>query len=233
MLCSWVVVVVVAIDVTIEVLRKSRDLCVVFVCRRRCSDRSCDRGFAQKLRSLRCVRVSSLLFRPKLRSGFCAKVAIFVLYSCVVVIVVIAIELTIEILCKACDFLCGGGACVSFVFDLAQKLQSLCCGCVIQGFSRMYGGRENAYEREESEGHHHHHHHHHEREESEEHQHQPPYGREFEPRRGYAEEEVVSPVPYGYRPPVHEYGGGPHEEGERPAGFGDTTSTHHRKHDAQ
>jgi hypothetical protein len=81
-------------------------------------------------------------------------------------------------------------------------------------FFRMYSGRENAYEGEESEGHHHHHHHHHEREESEEHQHQPPYGREFEPRRGYAEEEVVAPPPYGYRPPpVHEYGGGPHEEG--------------------
>ncbi len=96
----------------------------------------------------------------------------------------------------------------------------------------MYSGRENEYEGEESEGHHHHHHHHHEREESEEHQHQPPYGREFEPRRGYAEEELVAPAPYGYRPPVHEYGGGPYEEGERPAGFGDTTSTHHRKHDA-
>lgn len=77
----------------------------------------------------------------------------------------------------------------------------------------MYSGRENEYEGEESEGHHHHHHHHHEREESEEHQHQPPYGSEFEPRRGYAEEEVVAPAPYGYRPPVHEYGGGPYEEG--------------------
>ncbi len=68
----------------------------------------------QKLRSLRCVRVSSVLLRPKLRSKFCAKVAIFVLYSCVV-LVVIAIELTIEILCKTCDFLCGGGACLSFL----------------------------------------------------------------------------------------------------------------------
>jgi hypothetical protein len=68
-----------------------------------------DRGFAQKLRSLRCVRVSSSLLRPKLRSRLCAKVSIFVLYSCVVV--VIAIELTIEILCKACEFLCGR-ACV-------------------------------------------------------------------------------------------------------------------------
>ncbi len=151
------------------------------------------------------------------------------------VVVVIAIELTIEILCKTSDFLCGGGggACVPFVFDLTQKLQSLCCGRVLQGFFRMYSGRENAYEGEESEGHHHHHHHHHEREESEEYQRQPPYGSEFEPRRGYAQEELVAPAPYGYRPPVHEYGGGPYEEGERPAGFGDTTSTHHRKHDAQ
>ncbi len=203
-----------------------------------CCDRRCDRGFAQKLRSLRCVCVSSSLLRPKLQSRFCAKVSIFVLYSCGVV-VVIAIELTVEILCKTCDFLCGGGgggvcvrACLSFL-RLTQKLQSLCCGRVLQGFFRMYSGRENAYEREESEGHHHHHHHHHEREESEEHQRQPPYGREFEPRRGYAEEEVVAPAPYGYRPPVHEYGGGPYEEGERPAGCGDTTSTHHRKHHAQ
>lgn len=96
--------------------RKSCDLCVVFVgccCRRRCCDRRCDRGLLQKLRSLRCVRGSSSLLRPKLRSRFCAKVAIFVLYSCVVVVVVvIAIELTIEVLCKTCDFLCGGGACV-------------------------------------------------------------------------------------------------------------------------
>ncbi len=85
-LCSWVVVVV-AIDVTIEVLRKSCDLCVVFVCRRCCCDRSCDRDFAQKLRPSCCILVC-------------------------VVVVVIAIELTIEILCKTCEFLCGGGACV-------------------------------------------------------------------------------------------------------------------------
>jgi len=119
--------------------RRSCDLCVVFVGCCCCCDRRCDRGFAQKLRSLRCVRVSSSLLlrlklrslrcvrvsssflRLKLRSTFCAKVAIFVLYSCVVVVVVvIAIELTIEILCKTCDFLCGGGgcvrACVSFSF---------------------------------------------------------------------------------------------------------------------
>ncbi len=198
----------VAIDVTIEVLRKSCDLCVAFVCLRRCCDRSCDRDFVQKFRSLCCIRVLLLLLlRSNLRSRFCAKLVIL----CVVVV----------------------RACVSFVFDLTQKLQSLCCGRVLRGFFRMYSGRENAYEREESEGHHHQHHHHHEREESEERQHQPPYGREFEPRRGYAEEEVVAPAPYGYRPPVHEYGGGPYEEGERPAGFGDTTSIHHRKHDAQ
>jgi hypothetical protein len=104
-------------------------------------------------------------------------------------------------------------ACVPFVFDLTQKLESLCCGRVLQGFFRMYSGRENAYEGEESEGHHHHHHHHHEREESEEYQRQPPYGSELEPRRGYAQEELVAPAPYGYRPPVHEYGGGPYEEG--------------------
>lgn len=101
--------------------RRSCDLCVVFVGCCCCCDRRCDRGFAQKLRSLRCVRVSSSFLRLKLRSTFCAKVAIFVLYSCVVVVVVvIAIELTIEILCKTCDFLCGGGgcvrACVSFSF---------------------------------------------------------------------------------------------------------------------
>jgi len=179
-LCVFVVV---ATEVAIEILCKSFDLCVVFVC------------------------VLLLLLRSNFRSRFCAKLVIL----CVVVV----------------------RACVSFVFDLTQKLQSLCCGRVLRGFFRMYSGRENAYEREESEGHHHQHHHHHEREESEERQHQPPYGREFEPRRGYAEEEVVAPAPYGYRPPVHEYGGGPYEEGERPAGFGDTTSIHHRKHDAQ
>lgn len=92
---------VVAIDVTIEVLRKSCDLCVVFVCLRRCCDRSCDRDFVQKFRSLCCIRVC-------------------------VVVVVIAIKLTIEILCKTCDFLCGGRACVracvSFVFEINAKV---------------------------------------------------------------------------------------------------------------
>jgi uncharacterized membrane protein len=95
--CSCVVVVV-ATEVAIEILRKSCDLCVVFLCV--------------------CVL---LLLRSNLRSRFCAKVATFVLDSCVCVVVLIAIELTIEILCKTCGFLCGGGgracvrACLSFL----------------------------------------------------------------------------------------------------------------------
>jgi hypothetical protein len=119
-LFSWVVVVV-AIDVTIEVLRKGCDLCVVFVCRRSCCDRSCDRDFATFV-LYSCVCVLLLLLRSNLRSRFCAKVATFVLDYCVcVVVVLIAIELTIEILCKTCGFLCGGGgracvrACLSFL----------------------------------------------------------------------------------------------------------------------
>jgi len=116
------------IDVTIEVLRKSCDLCVLFVCRRCCCDRSCGRDSAQKLRPLCCILVCVcvcvllLLLRSNLRSRFCAKVATFVLDYCVcVVVVLIAIELTIEILCKTCGFLCGGGgracvrACLSFL----------------------------------------------------------------------------------------------------------------------
>ncbi len=69
--------------------RKSCDLCGVLVGCCCCCDRRYDRGFAQKLRSLRCVRVSSSLLRPKLRSRFCAKVATFVLYSCVCVLLLL------------------------------------------------------------------------------------------------------------------------------------------------
>jgi hypothetical protein len=79
-LFSWVVVVV-AIDVTIEVLRKGCDLCVVFVCRRSCCDRSCERDFATFV-LYSCVCVLLLLLRSNLRSRFCAKLVIF----CVVVV---------------------------------------------------------------------------------------------------------------------------------------------------
>ncbi len=87
---------------------------------------------SEKLRSLCCVSgllLLLLLLRSTLRSRSCAKVAIVALCSCVVVVVatevavfvlcscvvVIAIELTIQILCKTCDFLCGGvRACLLF-----------------------------------------------------------------------------------------------------------------------
>ncbi len=115
--------------------RKSCNLCVVFVGCSCCCDRRYDRGLAQKLRSLRCVRVSVLL-RPKLRSRFCAKVAIFVLYSCCCCCCCCYCDRTYnrDFAIETCNFLCGGGACVSFVFDLTQKLQSLCCGRVLPRF---------------------------------------------------------------------------------------------------